>query len=87
MHRGAAASAGLKHCATSGERHDTSQRLPLLLALQELTPLDEFVVVLPTLLEVFELMELLELTAFVELVALLAFTVLVALVELPELTC
>jgi hypothetical protein len=91
MQRGAAASAGLKHCATSGVRQVTSHRLPLFSALHELTPFEvEFVVlvVLPTLLELSMFVELLELTVLRAFVETLELTELVLRVELPVLwTC
>ena len=88
MQRGAAASAGLMHCATSGARQVTSHRLPLFSALHELRPFEvELVVlvVLPTLLELLMFVELLELTALLAFVETLELTELVVRDELPVL--
>ena len=64
MQTGSADSAGLRHCATFGARHDTSQRLPLFSALHELAlaELESIAdVVPPTLVELVTPVELLEL--------------------------
>jgi hypothetical protein len=76
---GAAAPAPLRHCATWGEAHDTSQRLPSLSALHEVVPLAvEFVTVV--VLPVFD--ELVTLDEFVEFTELFTFAELLESFEL-----
>jgi hypothetical protein len=82
---GRAAPEPWRHCATRGELHDISQRLPPLSALHEVVELvaefvTEFVdpVVLPTLVERVTLVEFVALTELVTFVELLDSTELAA---------
>jgi hypothetical protein len=64
------------HCATSGALHETSQRLPLISVLHDVVELledVEFVVVLPTLLELLLLTELVTFVELLELTELVTF--------------
>ena len=81
----------LLHCATKGDWHETSQRLPLLTVLHVLVPpAVEFTIVLllptfPTFVELVTLVEVPELVTLVELEELTELVVLVALVASAKL--
>jgi hypothetical protein len=85
---GRAAPEPWRHCATRGELHDISQRLPPLSALHEVVPrvaelVTEFVdvVVLPAFVELVTLVEFVALTELLTSVALLESVELVASVD------